>query len=287
MNMDLTDYNQIKTLLQLHGFRFSKSLGQNFLTAGWVPERIAEGAEVNEHTGVLEIGPGIGCLTAELSRHAGKVVSIELDRRLMPVLSRTLSGCENTQVIFGDALKMDLSKLVREEFRDLDPVVCANLPYNITSPILTKLVTSGLFSSITVMIQREVAKRICAKAGESDYSAFGILMQWYTEPEILFDVPPSCFVPQPKVTSAVIRRKKRDAPPAQVKSEGHLFGIVRAAFNQRRKTLANALSAGIGALTREQVEAALAECGLDGRIRGEALSIQDLARLSDLLYEST
>ena len=187
--MNLTDYNQIRDLLTRHGFRFSKSLGQNFLTASWVPERIAESAGIDQSTAVLEIGPGIGCLTVELSRRAGKVLSVELDRSLMPVLAETLSGCDNTEVLFADVLKTDLTSVVQKEFAPLRPVVCANLPYNITSPILTKLVTSELFDSITVMIQREVARRICAGPGESDYSAFGILLQWYTEPEILFDVP--------------------------------------------------------------------------------------------------
>ena len=170
--MNLTDYNQIRDLLTRHGFRFSKSLGQNFLTASWVPERIAESAGIDQSTAVLEIGPGIGCLTVELSRRAGKVLSVELDRSLMPVLAETLSGCDNTEVLFADVLKTDLTSVVQKEFAPLRPVVCANLPYNITSPVLTKLVTSELFDSITVMIQREVARRICAGPGESDYSTF-------------------------------------------------------------------------------------------------------------------
>ena len=283
--MDLTDYQQIRDLLSLHGFRFSKSMGQNFLTASWVPERIADAAALDASTGVLEIGPGIGCLTVQLSRRAGRVLSVELDKRLKPVLAQTLSNCDNTEVVFGDALKLDLQSLVEEEFlsQRLRPVVCANLPYNVTSPILTKLTALGCFDVITVMIQREVARRICAQPGEEDYSAFGILMQWYTEPELLFDVPPSCFVPQPKVTSTVISLKRRPAPPASVQDEKLLFTIVRAAFNQRRKTLPNALASGIPGLSREKVESALRTMGLDPRIRGEALSIASFSRLSDLL----
>ena len=217
--MKLTDYGEIQELLLRHGFRFSKSMGQNFLTADWVPQQIADAAGLDENTGVLEIGPGIGCLTEQLSKRAGKVISIELDRSLMPLLSETLSGCENTEVIFGDALKLDLKEIAEKDFAGLKSVVCANLPYNITSPILTKLIESDCFESITVMIQREVAKRICAGAGEEDYSAFGIFVQWYMKGEILFDVPPGCFVPQPKVTSSVIRLTKRNERPASVKNE--------------------------------------------------------------------
>ncbi|MBQ3372239.1 MAG: 16S rRNA (adenine(1518)-N(6)/adenine(1519)-N(6))-dimethyltransferase RsmA [Oscillospiraceae bacterium] len=279
--MNLTDYNQIKDLLTRHGFRFSKSMGQNFLTASWVPEKIAESARLDASTAVLEIGPGIGCLTVELSRRAGKVLSVELDRSLMPVLSETLAGCDNTEILFADVLKIDLPAIVQQEFAPLRPVVCANLPYNITSPVLTKLVTSGLFDTITVMIQREVARRICAGPGESDYSAFGILMQWYTEPEILFDVSPGCFIPQPKVTSSVIRLTRRAVPPVTVQDEEQMFSLVRAAFNQRRKTLVNALASGLPRLSKEEAGAAVLSCGFDPRIRGEALSLADFARLSD------
>ena len=281
--LNLTDYNEIKTLLSRHGFRFSKSLGQNFLTAAWVPEDIAESAGLDEETGVLEIGPGIGCLTEQLSARAGKVVSVELDKSLMPVLSETLSGCDNTVVVFGDVLKTDLKKIVDEDFAGLRPVVCANLPYNVTSPVLTKLITSGLFDSITVMIQREVARRICAGAGEADYSSFGILVQWYMKAEILFDVPPSCFVPQPKVTSSVIRLTRREEPPVKVRDEKLMFALVRAAFNQRRKTLLNAASSGVPGVDKAKLEKAMETVGLDLRIRGEAMPVDRFAALSDAL----
>lgn len=285
--MNLTDYNEIKDLLARHGFRFSKSLGQNFLTAAWVPEQIADSALLDEKTGVLEIGPGIGCLTVQLSKRAGKVISVELDKALVPILSETLAGCENTEVILGDVMKTDLQKIVQEDFQGLRPAVCANLPYNITSPVLTRLIQSELFDSITVMIQREVARRICAQAGEADYSAFGVMVQWYMDAEILFDVSPGCFIPQPKVTSSVIRLKRRQERPVHVKDEKLMFALVRAAFNQRRKTLVNAVSSGVNEVSREAVEQALQMCGLDARVRGEALSIADFARIADCLTSST
>ena len=278
--MNLTDINEIKLLLDRHGFRFSKSLGQNFLTASWVPEKIAESAELDRDTDVLEIGPGIGCLTRELSLRAGKVVSIELDKALKPVLKETLADCENAEIVFADALKTDLKALVREKFGSLRPVVCANLPYNVTSPLLTAFLEAGIFDSVTVMIQKEVAQRICAAPNTADYGAFTVFCQWYTEPSMLFTVPPSCFIPQPKVTSAVITMKKRETPPAEVHDEALMFRIVRAAFNQRRKTLVNAASSGLG-LDKERIEKALKNCCLDERIRGEALSIAQFAQISD------
>ena len=277
--MNLTDINEIKSILARHGFRFSKSLGQNFLTAAWVPERIADEAELDKETGVLEIGPGIGCLTRELSARAGKVVSVELDRSLMPVLAETLAGCENVEVVFGDILKQDLPALLEETMPGMRPVVCANLPYNVTSPVLTALLESGCFETVTVMVQREVARRICASPGKPDYGAFGVFVQWHAEPELLFDVPPSCFVPQPKVTSSVIRLKKRETPPAEVADEALFFAVVRAAFNQRRKTLVNALSSQLPGLGKETAESILSGLGYDPRIRGEVLELGGFAKI--------
>ncbi len=281
--MILTDYNEIRALLARHGFRFSKSLGQNFLTAAWVPERIAEEAGLDETVGVLEVGPGIGCLTEQLSRRAGKVLSVELDRSLQPILAETLAGCENVEILFGDVLKQDLPALVEEVFPGLTPVVCANLPYNVTTPVLTALIEAGCFERITVMIQREVARRICAGPDSADYGAFGLFVQWHCETELLFDVPSSCFVPQPKVTSTVIRLTKRERPPAEVKDEALLFRVIRAAFNQRRKTLVNALSAGLG-IGKERIEEVLVSRGFDPKIRGEVLGIRDFSEISDELY---
>ena len=179
--MNLTDYKEIRALLEKHGFRFTKALGQNFLTAAWVPEDIAEAAGLDEHTGVLEIGPGVGCLTRELSKRAGKVVSVELDRSLRPVLAETLAGCENVEVVFGDILKQNIPALLDDTMPGLRHVVCANLPYNVTTPVLTALLESGRFETVTVMIQREVARRICARPNTPDYGAFGIFVQWHAE----------------------------------------------------------------------------------------------------------
>ena len=283
--MELTDINEVRALLARHGFRFSKSLGQNFLVASWVPRDIADSAGLDENTGVLEIGPGIGCLTKELSLRAGKVAAVELDESLKDVLAETLSGCANVELIFGDILRQDIHALVMRHFAGLRPVVCANLPYNVTTPVLTALIESGEFDTITVMIQREVARRICAPANTTDYGAFGIFVQWYMTCELLFDVAPGCFIPQPKVTSSVIRLTRRAEKPYPVRDEALFFRIVRAAFNQRRKTLVNALSAGLG-LDKADIERAVTACGLDARVRGEALDagqfVSICEKISDL-----
>ena len=283
--MNLTDYNEIRALLARHKFRFSKSMGQNFLTAAWVPEDIAASAGLDEHTGVLEVGPGVGCLTKELSERAGKVVSVELDKALKPVLAETLADCENVEIVFGDVLKQDLPALVEERMPGMRHVVCANLPYNVTSPLLTAFLEAKCFETVTVMIQREVARRICAGSGSADYGAFGIFVQWHAAPELLFDVPPSCFVPQPKVTSSVIRLTRREKPPVPVRDEALLFRVVRAAFNQRRKTLVNALSSQLPGLEKGQVEEILVSLGFDPRIRGEVLDIAGFAAISDKITE--
>lgn len=281
MSMELTDIDQIKALLGRHGFRFSKALGQNFLTAAWVPGEIADSALLDESTGVLEVGPGIGCLTRELSRRAGKVLSVELDQALKPILAETLADCENVALLYGDVLRQDLSALAEEYFPGMRRAVCANLPYNVTSPLLTAFIEAECFDTITVMIQREVARRICAAPGSGDYGAFGIFVQWHMETELLFDVHPSCFIPQPKVTSSVIRLRRRSEHPAEVRDEALLFRIIRAAFNQRRKTLVNALASQLGIVTKEQAAQAIANCGFDTRIRGEVLNIGGFAKISD------
>lgn len=281
--MELTNYSQIRELLQRHGFRFSRSMGQNFLTAAWVPERIAEESGAGPESCVLEVGPGVGCLTQQLSRRAGKVVAIELDSALRPVLAETMADCGNVEIIFGDAMKMDLAALMREKAGSLRPAVCANLPYNITSPLLSAFIEAKCFESITVMIQREVAQRLCAAAGSADYGAFTVYANWHTEPRILFDVSPGCFMPQPKVTSSVIRFVPRSTPPAEVPSEELFFRLVRAAFNQRRKTLVNALSGAVS-VTKAELEAAVVRAGFDARVRGEALDIDGFARLTREIY---
>ena len=281
--MELTNYSEVRALLLRHGFRFSKSMGQNFLTAAWVPERIVEESGIGPENGVLEVGPGVGCLTEQLSLRAGKVVAVELDSALRPVLAETMAGRDNVEIVFADVLKLDIPALVREKLGSLRPAVCANLPYNITSPLLSAFIESRCFESITVMIQREVARRLCAKAGTADYGAFTVYANWHTEPKILFDVPPGCFVPQPKVTSSVIRLTQRKTPPAEVKSEELFFRIVRAAFNQRRKTLVNALGSGVS-LPKDSLESAVLNAGFDIRVRGEALDIDGFARLTNEIY---
>ena len=277
----LTDPSEIRRLLDTYGFRFSKSLGQNFLIDASVPERIADSVVADRECSVLEIGPGIGCLTAELSARAGQVLSVELDRRLQPLLRETLSAAENTDVLFADIMKLDLRQLASERMTKPTKLVCANLPYNITSPVLTSLIEADCFERICVMIQKEVAERICAGPGTKDYGAFGLFVQWYYAPELLFTVPPHCFMPQPKVTSAVIRLTKRTAPPAEVRDEKLLFHVIRAAFNQRRKTLANALSAAEPQLSKADCERILKLCDLDTNIRGEKLNLVDFARISN------
>lgn len=282
--MELTDINAIRELLDRHGFRFSKSLGQNFLREAWVPERIADSAGLDLQTGVLEVGPGIGCLTEQLSKRAGRVVSVEMDEKLRPVLRETLRDCDNVKLIFGDVLKQDIKGLVSENMQGLRPVICANLPYNVTTPLLTAFIEADCFDTITVMIQREVARRICAGPGNSDYGAFGLYVQWHMETELLFDVPPSCFVPRPKVTSSVIRLRRRVQPPEKVSDEKLLFRVIRAAFNQRRKTLVNALSAGLNEINKEQAEKIIENCGFDTRIRGEALNISGFVKITDKIH---
>ncbi len=282
--MDLTNSNDIHSLLQRYGFHFSKALGQNFLIASWVPKQIAESAMADYETGVLEIGPGIGCLTEQLSLRAGKVVALEVDRRLQPLLKETLSSRSNVKLVFADAMKIDLRKMISDEFQGLRPIACANLPYQVTTPILLKLLAVKELNVITVMIQREVAQRICASPGSNDYGAISLRVQWEMEAEILFSVPSSCFIPQPGVTSSVIRLVRRKDPPVSVHDEDAMFRLIRSAFGQRRKTLANAVSSQMPGLKREDVELALQSCGLDIHIRGECLSMAQFAQLSDELF---
>ena len=281
--MNLTDYRDITALLQRHGFHFSKSLGQNFLTAAWVPQQIAAESGIEKTDGALEIGPGVGCLTAELAKTAGRVTAIELDARLRDVLAETLADFDNVSVVFADALKADLPAICAETLGEQPWKVCANLPYNVTTPLITAFLEAGCFESVTVMIQKEVAQRLCAVPGTGEYGAFSVLVQWYAEPRLLFDVPPHCFVPQPKVTSAVVRMDRRVAPPAQADDERFFFRTVRAAFAQRRKTLSNALRSGFSELDRADIEAAMEEAGLPPAVRGETLSIAQFAALSNAL----
>ncbi len=285
--MELCNAREMKALLEANGFRFSKAKGQNFLTAAWVPQRIVEQAGVDAQTGVLEVGPGIGPLTEQLCLRAGKVLAVELDQRLKPILAQTVGRFQNLELRFADVMELDLSALVAEAFSGLRPMACANLPYYITSPILTKLLESRAFDSVTVMIQKEVAQRICAAPGSGAGSAFSVFCHWYAEPRMLFDVPPSCFLPQPKVTSTVISLKTRQAPPCPVADEALFFRVVRAAFAQRRKTLANALTAGFHWLDKAAAEEILEACGLSPTVRGEALTIEQFAAVTDRIAAKT
>ena len=281
--MDLCDRREIQALLERHGFHFSKAMGQNFLIKSWVPRDIADSCGADEGTGVLEIGPGIGPLTQQLARRTGKVVSVELDARLYPVLRETMRGADNFTLIEGDAMKLDFAQVVQEHFSGLRPILCANLPYNITTPVLTKCVESRCFDSLTVLIQKEVAQRICAEAGTAEYGAFTVLMQYYTAPQMLFTVPASCFLPAPKVTSAVIHCPVRKTPPVEVVSESALWRTVKAGFALRRKTLVNSLQTGYQ-LPKERLAEIVTDCGLSPTVRGERLTLEDFARLTNALF---
>ena len=283
--MDLCDRNDIQALLARHGFRFAKALGQNFLIEGWVAEDIAAASGADADTGVVEVGPGIGSLTTQLARRAGKVTAVELDKSLLPILSETLTDFPNAEVVPGDVMKLDLKALAAEHLAGLTPMVCANLPYNITTPVITAFLEAGCFSAVTVMIQREVARRICAAPGTSDYGAFSLFCQYYAETELLFDVPPECFLPAPKVTSAVIRCKTRPAPPVQVQSEAAFWRTVRAGFALRRKTLVNSLQTG-WELPKDTLTDIVTACGLEPTVRGERLGLEEYARLSDALLDA-
>lgn len=281
--MNLSDINTLKSLLSKHGFSFKKSLGQNFLIDSSVCPAMAEAACDNE-TGVLEIGPGVGILTSELSKVAKKVVAIELDERLKKILPITLADCGNVEVIFGDAMKLDLKEIINEHFADCKRVcVCANLPYYITSPIVMMLLEQRLpIDSITVMVQLEAAERLCAKVGTRDSGAVTVAVNYYAESEILFEVGRESFMPSPNVDSAVIQLKIRENPPIKVNDEKKFFSLVKAAFAQRRKTLLNTVSNTLGT-DKTILRNALNQIGLSETVRGEQLTMEQLAELSDLI----
>ena len=279
--IDVCDIQVMKPLLAQHGFHFSKAKGQNFLIARWVPEQIAIDSGVDENTGVLEIGPGIGPLTQQLALRAGKVCAVELDRRLEPILKQTVGEFENLQIIWDDVLKQDVPQLVKEKFPGLRPVACANLPYYITSPILSALLEAECFDTVTVMVQKEVAQRIAAKPGSADYSAFTVFCQYYAVPELLFDVPAHCFLPQPKVTSAVISLHVRKERPWDITDTDVFFRTVRASFAMRRKKLSNGLASGFPELGKDGAAEVIRLAGFDENVRGETLGIPEFARIAN------
>lgn len=281
--MNLADINTIRSLLDKSGFSFKKSLGQNFLIDPDVCPAMAAAA-CDKDTGVIEIGPGIGVLTAELSKTAKRVVAVELDERLKKILPLTLADCKNAEIIYGDIMKMDIKKLIAEKFSDCAKIaVCANLPYYITSPIVMGLLESRLpADNITVMVQKEAAERLCAEVGTRDAGAVSVAVSYYSEPEILFEVPRTCFMPSPNVDSAVIKLKIREKPPVSVNSEEHFFRLVKACFAQRRKTLVNTVSNTTGT-EKEAIKKALESLGLPETVRSEQLSLNNLAELSNLI----
>ena len=282
--MNLTDIRDIKALLARHGFHFSKSMGQNFLIADWVPRQIADAAGLDERCAVLEIGPGIGPLTRELSARAGRVAAVELDKALLPILAETLADCPNVEIIPGDVMKLDLAELTARRFGGFTVKACANLPYNITTPVITRLLEADCFRSITLMIQREVARRICAAPGASDCGAFSLFCQYHAQCELLFEVPPDCFLPAPKVTSAVVRLTPRAAPPVEGSPDA-IFAVVKAAFAQRRKTLLNGLSAAYGSrFSKDRLRQIIADCGLPENVRGEQLGLEQFSALAKALH---
>ena len=279
--VNVCDIHVMKPLLAEHGFHFSKAKGQNFLIAPWVPQSIAEEAGVDETAGVLEIGPGIGPLTQQLCLRAKKVCAVELDERLEPILDITVGEFDNLEIIWNDVLKLDIPALVAGEFPGLRPMACANLPYYITSPILSALLEADCFDSVTVMVQKEVAQRIAAAPGSADYSAFTVFCQYYAEPNLLFDVPAHCFMPQPKVTSAVIQLKVRKERNWGVLDEDIFFRTVKASFAMRRKKLSNGLAAGFSELGKTGAAEVIEAAGFDANIRGETLSIPDFVKIAN------
>ena len=279
--INVCDIQVMKPLLSAHGFHFSKAKGQNFLIAPWVPASIAREAGVEPDVGVLEIGPGIGPLTQQLSLRAGKVCAVEVDQRLKPILDITLEECPNVELVWDDVLKLDIPALVREKLPGLRPMACANLPYYITSPILTALLEADCFEAVTVMVQKEVAQRIAAQPGSTDYSAFTVFCQYYAQPELLFDVPAHCFLPQPKVTSAVVTLRVRKQRPWDIDDPAIFFRVVRASFAMRRKKLSNSLASGFPELGKSGAEAILAACGFPENVRGETLGIPEFAAIAN------
>ena len=279
--VNVCDINVMKPLLAEHGFHFSKAKGQNFLIASWVPESIARESGVTRDVGVLEIGPGIGPLTQQLCLNAGRVCAVEVDNRLKPILDITVGGFDNLEIVWNDVLKLDVPALVKEKFSGLRPMACANLPYYITSPILTALLEAECFESVTVMVQKEVAQRIAAKPGSADYSAFTVFCQYYAEPELLFDVPPHCFLPAPKVTSAVITLRTRKERPWEILDQDVFFRTVRASFAMRRKKLSNGLASGFPELGKSGAAEVIAACGFNENVRGETLSIPEFAAIAN------
>lgn len=281
--MRLSDPKTIKEVLTKNGFQFKKSLGQNFLINPSVCPKMADNAVANGEEAVIEIGPGIGVLTAELAKRAKNVVCIEIDERLRPVLSETLAEFDNVEIIFGDCMKLDIAAIIEERFKGKKVSVCANLPYYITSPIIMMLLESRLpITSVTVMVQKEAADRICAKVGSRESGAVTVAVNYYCQPEVLFNVSRGSFMPPPNVDSSVIGLNIRPEPPVKLTDEKGFFRFVRSAFGQRRKTLVNSATSD-GRLTKDAVRKALQEANLPETVRAEALTMDELANVFSAL----
>lgn len=289
MNKDIATPIRTKAILEKYGFSFKKSLGQNFLIDTNILKRIVDHAELTESSGAIEIGPGIGALTEQLAKNSQKVVAFEIDQRLLPILKETLSPYPNVKVIHEDVLKADVKSVMESEFSEMDDVmVVANLPYYVTTPIIMKLLEDQLpIRGIVCMLQKEVADRISAKPGTKEYGSLSIAVQYYTMAETVMIVPKTVFVPQPNVDSAVIRLTRRKTPIVEVKDESFFFQVTRASFAQRRKTLLNNLQSGLpkGKEKKELILSILEEVQIEPNRRGETLSIEEFAKLSDALYD--
>lgn len=282
--MDLCNPKTIKDIMSQSGIAFRHDLGQNFLTDSSVPERIADECSDSSDAVILEIGPGIGCLTSELAKRYRKVVAVEIDTGLIPVLEKTVGGYDNVKVINADIMKTDIVKLMEEESDGREVCVCANLPYYITTPIIMKLLECGYpFSSITVMVQAEVADRLTATEKDREYGAITVSIRYYGECLRLFSVPRGCFMPMPKVNSAVVKIDMYQTPKYLPKNAGLFFGIVRAAFDMRRKTVVNAINLRYPKYGKEYLSQVLESLGIDINVRGERLSVSDFVAISDVL----
>ena len=281
-NEKLYSPSKTREIIEKYRFRFSKSLGQNFLIDGNIIESICDGANITKDDGVLEIGPGIGTLTQVLSDRAGKVVSIEIDKNLLPILDETLEGYDNVEIVHGDVLKVDLHKLIEEKFEGRPVKVVANLPYYITTPIIMRFLEEDIpVESIVVMIQKEVALRMKSNPGTKDYGALSVAVQYYSDPEIIVNVPKNVFMPKPNVDSSVIMLDICNEPKVSVKNKKLMFNIVKAAFGKRRKTLLNALSSSNLGLSKDEINSVLEKSDIDPKRRGETLSIEEFAKIAN------
>ncbi|KNF09812.1 ribosomal RNA small subunit methyltransferase A [Gottschalkia purinilytica] len=285
MDKRLHSPNAIKEIMEKYGFKFSKSLGQNFLIDGNIIEKICDKSEITKEDGIIEVGPGIGALTQQLCEKAGKVVSVELDKTLIPILKDTLKDYDNFELVHGDILKVNINEIIEDRLKGLNVKVVANLPYYITTPIIMRLLEERLaIEKIVVMVQKEVAVRMKASPGNKDYGALSVAVQYYSKPEIIVNVPKNVFIPKPNVDSAVIMLDVYDKPQVNVKDEKTMFEIVRAAFGKRRKTILNALSSSSLRLEKDEINEILNKCNIDPKKRGEVLSIEDFANIANNIY---